>query len=487
MRRKATGIVIIFALIGGSISGCGRANKDEIIESLNDQNDIASGTDANESDIVSEIPEHITYNFSSNAYEINVDADVFSTGYENAQIYETTKKVVDDKYLADLAGGIFDEGEYEIIRPYNLCNKEVLFEEKIFFEELIESSGEYTVSTTSYCSLADIDTCLYEYDENKVKNFDDNQIIVEWDLSVQQADEELIFDVARLRGKINGEWWELYYRKNKSTAYNLYGEKNGVGNSSGIGAYTIGIHPIGHDHSWGNTVSMDEMNENLYNSNKTNLDKAKDIANDFIYKMDIGDMDIVHTAQILHTEIIDTEDNIYMDGYKFVYGKKAEGIAVNYIENSSVGYLQSGEDGTSQEYVSVYVVGDSLDKVIIGSGLYELGAKMSDNSNMLSFEQVDAIAQDYMKNDLTVSEYKKVFDIDKISLCYLTLSYDGSKYCMMPVWIYYNYFGDSFGYGDFSSAAFGVNAVDGSILYFNNVMDSHSITGYFILPGIEEP
>ncbi len=448
-RKKRAGSRRAFAILLACLflfSGCGKREKLEEDMSRVDT-DISSDSDAGKETV--DIPEHLTYTLGTSGYKFNVDADVTAAGYQNVKVYEQNPGTVDDEYLKNLAEHIFDDGEYEVIKPYNLCSMEELQEENQFLQELYEEAGK-----DEYPSWK-IDAYIDNYNEENVSELPEGTLIYHY---YEETFEEgtIGFESCTLRGLVDGNMAELRYQSTEGESGTLY-----------VRRYVC-------DHVYKNCNTEYELASTLYGENSCNLEEASRTAQDIIDNMGYTDM---KQLAVQHRVINDgseaePETSIYLDGYRFIFVRETDGIEnilgempYAVIINDSVGEDIDGLPGACQEFISVEI--DSTGVVGITFGMrYERGEQLSDQPSMLSFEQVDAIAQDYMNDKLEFYNQHSddyTFQIVAVRLGYVTLLYD-TQYTLVPVWVYVkeNDFADQ----TLDSISFGVNALDGSIVLF---------------------
>lgn len=112
MRKRIATAILVSVLIIGSLSGCGKAERDDIADSLYDLQDTASRTDGDEATAGGGIPEHLSYSVKTDdGTSINVEADVISSGFQNTQVYEAEVIEIDEDLIKKYADNLFDESK----------------------------------------------------------------------------------------------------------------------------------------------------------------------------------------------------------------------------------------------------------------------------------------------------------------------------------------------------------------------------------------
>ena len=154
----------------------------------------------------------------------------------------------------------------------------------------------------------------------------------------------------------------------------------------------------------------------------------------------------------------------YFDGYCIIYGPSLNGIKI--FSGISCGANADDEYVAIQPYVSVIVNSEGAYSFCIMED-YVVEEKFSENSQMLSFQQIDDIAH---------TEFEKMMEwqptnaydiytscnITKVRFEYLCVTYDRLSYVMLPVWTYYTE-RSSHGYTKLYPVLI-VNGLDGAII-----------------------
>lgn len=473
MRKGKLGIVIAFAAC--VLSGCGkRADSDEIAEDLNQYDIEATGGDAETGD-TKDIPAHINETIvGANGYEYVIDADVVSDGYDDAAVYEVTMPEVNDALVKRYADTLFDNSEYTVVKPYEIMSIEELQAEKAFLETLLEreKNGEITTPSQVFNNVCDIE-CYMNYDQDGVPDYvPKGQLLYEQVCTVYEdgQDSTIVNDISRLRGKVDGEWWEL----------SLYSGRDGA-----CSITFLNLEFSKYAYSF---VKMDEMSEVLYGTNASDRKECEKAADDFIAKLGYTDMGLAHTGNI----VCEDRENLknYMDGYRFAYSRNLEMQAGVSTQNmaSLINPYESSEDyvydidsvmvnkqGAIQEYVWLAVSEGRVCAVRIDN-IYDVGKKMSENTALLDFEQIMDVAREMIKKKIDNYEPNTgsvEYTMTDIELRYIVIPYEEGRYSMVPVWMLYQDL--DIGYSDERYVEFGVNAIDGSIVYFL----SYGGAGYF--------
>lgn len=456
MRKKIATTILALVVLIVNLAGCGKAGKNEIEESLNDLQQTATGTDGDEVVTDVGIPEHLSYSFTAESgSSVNVEADVISTGFQNASIYEVEVIEIDEDLIKEYADRLFDESEYEVIKPYFMYSIQELEDEKKLLYEYININDAVNIPDILSKKLMEIDTYIRKYDENNVAELEEGQLIYKQDAvhtkaySFSSEKENVTYSSARLRGMVDGEQWELLYEA-------IDGSE--AQQSIEIYSYESTVTP------YISIASMSGESEDMYGENLTNINDSQIAAEDMIKRLGYEDMEVIYTGQL----VFEDYNESWTDGYKFSFAKSMGTMQIGFKYDSVEMLGGVGDDGyqfgVQQEYIHVYVSDNSVYSVTIDN-IIDIGDMQSDGGQdiLMSFDNIDSIARELMKEDIEVWDNFGTFDIDSVCLKYLVLPYEEGRYALMPVWIYY------LGYEDktlgLRYAGICINAVDGSEIH----------------------
>lgn len=437
-------VAILLLCIG--LSGCGRANPKEIENDFGEEN-IGSSSDASEnvqlSILDAGIPERLEYTLESGSNEnsVKVNAIVHAESYSDMKIVEMTPMVVDDEKLEKIAAALFDNGEYERIKPYRITSMAELQAEMDYLKSLsddIFAIGGY------YSDYVDLNYWIENYDEARVQEMPEGQLIYYEKNTIEETPEDQVIfindladGICRLRGYVDGELWELQYR-----------EWNDVGQSD-----EIRIYPLARGIEHRTFEAMDSP----YSGNLMNYEDALESTQSILNRLGFENLGNTKNYQLAY---VDEKRQLVIDGYRMVFSRSIDGVNGAFMSTDAA--IFEGDsllEGTWQEYAIV-----TLDSTGIGAisilNPYEMGAIISDDVTMLGFEQIDDIAQSYMTSAISDSEWRTNLEIDSVELAYVTVSYNG-KYAALPVWLYYMP-----DFEEHREVAFGINAIDGEIIQF---------------------
>ena len=485
--RRFFGITLILSFV---IAGCGRADGSRIEADMQDVGeDIGTATDAAADDISDEIPEKITYAITSDdgRCSVDVDAEVIVPEATSYSVYEEKLIAFDDDFLRTLAENLFDGGTYEQIKPAWMCTQEELATEQEYTKMLAE---QYAGQEVSEGHLSGWLNNLYRfynemsYDGSMVAELTEGQLIYRYIVSYD-IDGEMLkegYDNCTLRGTVDGEEWILYY-ENIIPNDLLVGSTQGGNDVSVLpGAMEeciLVIAPVNQKYyGYYSRVEMSSPDNYLdtttYGENVSDETQCRQMAYDFVEKLGLADnMEVVCVNNYIVT---DENESGRLDGYRMYMAPVINGVQ-NYFSNMGCVVTKNDEESLPayQEYIAVDVSSEGVCSVVVGNQ-YEMGECMTKQANMLTFEQIDMIAQEYMQECVNKSfstEYMVEnieLSIDRVQLSYATIQYE-EGYSIVPVWVYYFEYDKKY---MFHEAFFGVNALDGSVfdMGYNNSYDN---------------
>ncbi len=461
MRKNRMGVFLI--LLAFTLSGCGKHPDDnEIAEDLK-QYDIEEDETVGSGDTAG-IPNHIKETIvGENGYEYVIDADVVSDGYSDAAVYEMTMPEPTDALVKQYADNVFDNSEYTVVKPYENMSLEELQAEDAFLGALMEmeENGEAVLSSDIYLDAIYVGEKIAGYTGDDVTEIPEGQLLFEEHVAQGEYGEEetLTRYTARLRGKVDGAWWELSFNGESGNNRMIFRNLE----------YAQTVHHY---------VMEDEMSDVIYGANASDKKACEMAADNFIGKLGYEDMALAHAGNIV-SEDADGKEG-YLNGYRFVYTRKL-GMQVGFSTENMV-YIEAPESyesfnpssyvsegkGAVQEYVWLEVADGRVYSVQIDN-IFEVGKQMSDKTVLLDFEQIMDIAREQIK--MEIDHYEAAVGSVKttmsgMELRYLVIPYGEERYSMVPVWILYEAW--DMGYDDVCFSRYGINAIDGSLVLFTN-------------------
>ena len=461
MKKKFVRILVCVTLF--CMTGCGKARREEIKQDLNVVDaDYATQTDGDEKNI-GEIPGHLSYTVQSetNDTKVVVDADVESTGIDNINVYEMKKWELDEDTLKTFADNFFDDGQYEVIKPYAISSREELLDEQAYLKQITEGR----TYIPNELNGNEIVYYLDHYDESQVMDMPEGKLFCEvpalYRMNAQGEPMEIM--TCRLRGDVDGKRWELLCTQDCST-YDLELPND---------YYILKAYILEPMHYQWKDVSMDSP---LVNS--CDFDGAEKTASDFLTQIGYEDMKLLRVVQTYCDDMVDN-----LNGYNCLFGYSMDEIetmlSCNFLNPksfilSSYNGEPNGQNSASQFYIRINICKDGITSFEIVQP-YTVGEKMSEHVECLAFEQVDEIARAYMQERLdgedALSE-SSTTNFDTVRLQYVTVQYENNQYVLAPVWVYY---GRASSYmADYCSALFGVMAIDGSVIEMD---EDYIVTG----------
>ena len=436
-------------------TACGKAKKDDIANDLKTNAGMeTSDGNAVEEDEVSEIPDEISYVVMSGGRSTNVDAKIYADGYGDVPTFAVTECENKDEFVLKYANKLFDKGEFENIKPCEILNREELEKELQFYEERYSgSNGDSQNRYTEY-----IEWMLEKFDDIKYVDYPDDNIVytrtekpVFWDENGEETDSGAIitYEQARLRGYVDGRLWIMNYEDSYDDL--VIGDE--IYHNEGI-PY-LQAYCIDEEYLVVDTLGMDETNIN----NLCDRESAEGLAKQFLSRLGMSNMELLH---IVHNDIWLTEKTSTVDGYTMIFGMSENGAHLLFSYGAcEANMVPTNEQNifAAQPYVEVQVNSNGVYGIAI-RGNYNEPEIMSEETTMLSFEQINEVAKEELAKTVTRN-------IGSIEFGYVYITYDGLSYAIVPVWRYYEV-GSERDTTD-KTPALTICALDGSIIYNDNL------------------
>lgn len=490
MNKKAMAMIMIMAAITCAATGCGRKNIAGELDQLDTDNQL--GEEVNELDTLAEklgVPKDgLDYTVDLGQFRYTVKADVEVSAPEKVAVYQEEITQLTEEKVTALAKELFDAGNYEAIKPYAACSLSELEQSRQDIEtQAALAQFQYAEEEWIYQDkLADVDFYINHYIEPKT-TFEEGKYYDCQYAEAAKTDETLsgfmlYFDrIMILEGKIDGDIYQLVAFQQDAE----YGDKT----DSFLMLYRA-------DENWRQSDSM--TNGYYYGEDQAFMretenkctyseEEAGRLAKDVMSRLGFDEMEIVRTEILCFQRTPIENDNaeeygpeLVSDGYVFYLQRTYQGLSGMYIP---VGWEWLTTDGVSYAEQECYTVSVSSEGVIsLSTGvLYENTEQLTDDVELLSFDQIDKLAQDAIKAKMGIQEntdseneedsvteqsaYSGSVAISAVALKYLNLQYDG-KFTLMPVWVYCSK-GDGTGYSSKLYPQVMINAVDGSIIKEN--------------------
>ena len=449
---KNTAFIATLLIVTGVFTACGKSDKEDIAKDLgvNATSDAATKSDA----VQEQIPENLSYTVKSvENGAVKVEAEVYSEGYGQVPTYKLKKRDKNDEWVKSYAEKLFDNGEYINVKPYDFCSMEELETEKQFWEERLMTLDEGSDGYGRVQSqVAWIEYRMEHFSESNDVKYPEGQLVFTKNNS--SYDDGLTYyenyERAQLRGEVDGNVWLLNY---DYSVYEYEGE---------FGGGTI-YEPVLYG-SW--VENMDYisasygMETGIY-KNKCDREEAESDAEKLLDRLGFNNMECVKMTELKPSQAAD-----YCDGYSITYAPSLNDVKM--FSCTGEGADADGETIAVQPYVSILVNSEGAYSFCIMED-YDIEETLSENSQMLSFQQIDDIAHTEFEKMMT--EHPRVsYDITKVKFEYLCVTYDGLSYAMLPVWSYYTEW-ISNGDTDLYPVLI-VNALDGAVISCRSVFCS---------------
>ena len=439
---KIKAFISTLLIVTGVFTACGKPDKEDIAKDLGGN---ATSDSATKSDAVQEqIPENLSYSVTSGGDgAVKVEAEVSYEEYGQVPTYKLKKRDKNDEWVKSYAEKLFDNGEYINVKPYDICSKDELETEKQFWEERLDALDESSAGYSHVQSeIGYIEYQIEHFSESDYVKYPEGQLVFTGSNSYYGDDftYDESYERAQLRGEVDGNVWLLNYD------YTVYG-------------FEVIAEPV----LYGSCVEKMDYISGSYGldvgiyKNKCDREQAENEAERLLDRLGFNNMECIKMTEIHPNQAT------YCDGYGIIYGPSLNGIKM--FSCFGEGISVDGETIAVQPYVIVFVNSEGAYNFCIMED-YDVEEILSENSQMLSFQQIDGIAH---------GEFEKMMDehpnasynITKIKFEYLCVTYDGLSYAMIPAWTYYM---EWINYGDtVLYPVLIVNALDGAIISSEDV------------------
>lgn len=466
MRKRWVCLCMVGMMV---LPGCGNTKKENV------ENDFAqvteeSATNTDAPTETSEIPAHLKYTVEADVgtNHVTVDADVISDGVKEAVVYSAVSKKVDEEYVRSIANSVFDNGDYTVEQPYAAMSENQM--ESLLSD--IESQAEDYIWTYPVSQMENLlarpelvhtqelksDTMFYEAEMDSLFAMYGPGVGSHMAMTISaqmQEDTELIpYKGARISGTVDGKPCELSV-KDIEDGWNshvwLYSRDDDI---RYVRSY------LNYETS---ELDTEQQNPCDYNSAlKTAEAMIKKLMPDGDYRLTASYHRMVQISGLI--------DGTEADGYRFCYTPciKEKILPMNaytsfYIDDASGFNLQPmvcidvNENGFLSARFSESVAPDEV---------------LTQNANMLPFDQLDKIVQNYMEDILNKGLLDGTTEINRVEFSYILVgTEEGSAF--VPCWLYYvNEKGRE---NNPAEAMFGVNALDGTVCTFGVISDNYVI------------
>lgn len=429
-------------------TACGTAKKEDIANDLKENAGIEASDGNAAEDEVSEIPDTISYEVMSGGRSTKVDAKIYAEGYGNVPTFAVTECEDKEEYVLKYAKKLFDKGEFENVRPYKILSREELEKELQFYED--RYSGSNGNSQNYYIGY--IEWLLENFDDSKHIDYPNDSIVYtiteEADVQDENSSWTFTYEESLFRGNVDGRLWIMGY----NDSYDDYVVGEQIFHRENL-PYLSAVC-IDEEYSIVDTLGMDEENVN----NPCDRESAEGLARQFLSRLGMDNMELLH---IVHNDIWLTEKTSAVDGYTMIFGMSENGAHLLFSYGACETNMVPDEQDffATQPYVEVRVSSNGVYGIVI-RGNYNEPEVLSEETIMLSFDQINEVAKKELANTVTR-------DIGSIEFGYVYITYDGLSYAIVPVWRYYEV-GCERDTTD-KTPALTICALDGSIIYNDNV------------------
>lgn len=489
IRKKALITILLIIIL---CTSCNKDKSDDIQDKLSaveGENINAGSATSMDAQATYTYPETVNYVSNANVagdQKTIIDAKVIAETTEDIGVYGLSFVPIDEELVKSYADKLFDNSEYKVIKPFDICNEEELYAEREHVTQLIEYYGGESRAGQKYYKLPcmtipyapedvinSIDYELSKYEESNFVELSDGQLLYkETRESYEDTPDDSITtrkSKTRLRGKVDGEEWDMTVQ---------YVEPVG-----GVPYGVISMSNVYSDTFVLNYEMINDRNTMFFGENVVDMGEAKKDATDALNKLGFEEIDNIYTYSVISCDTYTTENGYSQstgeknNGYCFVFARRYGNLDVGYVAHpyNSITMTQVyGEElGNFQEYIYVTVTDDGIYNISFSTG-YQVTDKLSEESILMDFGSINDMAVKYIEERPIICQ-----DIGSIELKYIATYYEDEGYALVPVWVYY--FSMDFNkatYYEEPCARFGVNALDGSIVDFIWTEDPFDIDLY---------
>jgi len=448
--------------------GCGQQN--EMLEEFDTEQELVK---SDNTDLADDAIEDYTEETEAGYFEteirvnddvkIQVKAPIPSEGKEAKKIIKVPEKLINGDYLEEIAKRIFDNEEFEDVKPYCVWTKEDLIGEKARFEVMNkEALAGYSISD------ARLDEYIqYSSDKPQIQLMDGDEHIYECTYDMSSDDEEpcQMERMATFRGTIDGKEYELCYEEHigegKNRQKNLWVAPLFPVSSAGEDLYTIIMKESTSYVESEIQKEYDQRLDELLKDTEISEEKLDATAKHVLLNMGFKNLELGESTPICKVGQDGRESELC--GYTFCY-------YIDNFEAKEESLMEMVEFNRMKTTISVDMDEDGV-RSISFDDYYLLDQITSEETNIMPLEQAVELAKGYISSmkipipKNTDSLLKAFFGDMNETVNYIHMDYRVSEEyngqtVVMPKWIFGIWDEEEFGTG--AVEIFDINAVDGS-------------------------
>lgn len=452
MKAKKRKMISFFMLIllPGILCACGEKRPVSVVV----END-TSQTDGESLKSKMEVPEKVYFEVPTGSGTQIFSPEIAVPEATSVGVYQLEEIVLTTDYMNEFCKNIFD-GAYDVILPNYIYTREELESRRDVLLEKVEAEAVTAMTEGDYQScflhsdLQDIENRLENYKEE----WETCQVIdPEYTLMFYPAPDSSTPEVSEYADGDTGIFYYYLQSDDISCAYVM-----AEGMVEGRLARVTFMETPGQ-HSYHIRLDFEKDARNYYKEYPKHeteyLDtayvqteaEAIEMAEEYVEKLGFSDMALIHTEYLME---YDTDfsgkfgEMGKLTGYQLTFGLCKNGVSVMYYPEYR---------GT----ISVDIGSNGLEGMYIRAP-YRIVSGMTEESELLSFEQIQKIAEIAIEARSTGSIFQIYQVLDKIEFGYEIVSYEDGD-ILMPAWRYGKDYNSRLFYIYFT-----INAVDGSIL-----------------------
>lgn len=485
---------IILAIVCLSTSACGKKTPDNIVADYENLSTPSNNIESDSENSIEDIQlaaDHVSFTEIGDNLEVIVDADLFTDGFNTAKVYKEEAIEVDGEFVKDFASKIFDNGTYEIVKPYALYTPD---ENKNLRDELLEKNYNpnenndnmiyrksrgfdaqtgkesvdtvgipkytldeykgYLIGLTDY-ELEDLMKCRDNFN-NKLPAFSPDQFVYDLDLTYgsfafggniyNMNDFAGIISIGKIIGNINGNEYNL-----------LYTEHNGK--------YLIELRRTLHSRlitaeNYTGETPVNEEDQNICEYQKSLTDSLN-----YLNTLGFTDYGLAGSFTRVCGVLSDEEEAgsiIQNNGYLFYFTPDKDNVRGIYGSNAN---LRNNEEISIPNAITAEYDYKGLCRLVF-TNVTSSSECIEDSPKLIPYDEAEKAFKTYVKACPAKVHESKSMKVNKIQLSYISLDY-GNKKALVPAWVFYGspqkekYTDNDY---EFPSILVAINALDGSIL-----------------------
>lgn len=494
MRKKTKNKTIVtLLLLSMLLGGCsGKNDKYEEVDMslVENQNPASFGDgnveDSNGDDMSFGEADDIYQNDTSLSFEIHTAYDstltisnmeVKNTIGSSPKIYEVNPPELSDYKLRALAEKLFDNGEYDILTPYGVCDMETLKNELEYWNqysqtESYEDNELWRVEVANHTS--NLEFLITGELPSVPSQKEEGQLQVLYNIPAELYQEKGLevppttYSKALLRGYVDGDPWML-------EVWNYYPPSAKLADHQ-IEIYAYNMLKVEGSPFYGETGFVKDA------TNRDDEAKAALASDTMLSKLGFGNAEKVDTVELARYPVYNPDGNGFVQGYEFTYSMWNENMPTHFLDkgdcyiaenrnyecvevpNQRCGVPEIEVDTRAGKVESVHITNYMPDRTILSKDVQLIGKEHLLEKLGIYLEQYWTFGKDGSEYAL---EQDEIYDYLTLTLRYVLIPFTDEHgmphYNLMPVWVCGFRIPDLDGE---EAILFGIQAIDGTCVNF---------------------